>query len=171
MLRLLQAPLLTTPPEVLPDGCQMRLSNPDDIEELGRLYYVAYDAEVACADEAEAIADIAASFAGAYGELWIEASPIGVFKGAIVAAVQTVRAAPWSDVPHGPFITEVFTDRAHRRLGLARAALTCTISTLHQFGARSVSLRVRNSNTPAQELYTSLGFREVGDHRDRAGRQ
>jgi ribosomal protein S18 acetylase RimI-like enzyme len=161
-LLLLQAPLLHTRSAPLADGYRLRPSRPEDIDELGRLYFRTYDPGIACANETEAIADIAASFAGRYGELWHEASPLIVHSESIAGAVQTVRAAPWPDVPPGPFISEVFVARGHRRRGLARAALTAAMYILAEAGERSVSLRVTAANAPARRLYASLGFRQIG---------
>jgi ribosomal protein S18 acetylase RimI-like enzyme len=160
-LLLLQAPLRQARPAPLAEGYQLRPSRPEDIDELGRLYFTAYDPGIACASEAEAIADIAASFAGRYGELWTEASPVIVHGESIVGAVQAVRAAPWPDVPQGPFISEVFVGREHRRRGLARAALTATMAALARTGETAVSLRVMASNAAARRLYASLGFRQA----------
>ena len=52
-----------------PTGYLLRATAPADIEELGALYFHSYDPGQACADVAEAIADIRAAFAGEYGEL------------------------------------------------------------------------------------------------------
>lgn len=61
----------------------------------------------------EATADIAASFVGDHGELWLVASPVAETGDGLVGAVMTVRQAPWSDKPHGPFIIELFTAPDH----------------------------------------------------------
>jgi ribosomal protein S18 acetylase RimI-like enzyme len=161
MLLLLQAPLFGMKYTPLANGYQIRQSRHEDIEELGRLYYVAYNPGIACATESEAIADIAASFAGDFGELWLDASPVIVHDETIVGVVQTVRSVPWPDVPPGPFITEVFVARDHRRRGLSRSAMTAAMETLARAGETSVSLRVMASNAPARRLYASLGFRQV----------
>lgn len=144
----------------VPHGYQIRTSHSDDIDELGRLYFAAYDPDVGCASEAEAIDDIRKSFTGDYGELWIEASPVIIHDGAIVGVVQTVVSAPWTDVPPGPFITECFVDREHRRLGLAQTMLNSAITSIIDSGSHTVSLRVMASNSPARLLYASLGFRQ-----------
>jgi ribosomal-protein-alanine N-acetyltransferase len=48
-----------------------------------------------------------------------------------------------------------------RRLGVGRALLGAVIEEARQRGAGRVYLRVRLSNTPAQGLYRSLGFRVI----------
>ena len=143
----------------LPNGYELRASQAEDTNELGRLYFASYERDVGCETEEEAIADIGFAFAGAYGELWLDASPVITQDGAIVAAVQSVVSAPWPNAPVGPFITEVFTDKFHRRLGLARTMLVTVMATMQQAGHESVSLRVRDSNSAARLLYASLGFR------------
>jgi ribosomal protein S18 acetylase RimI-like enzyme len=152
----------------LPDGYHIRPSHPDDIVELGKLYFTAYDPDVGCATEEEAIDDIRKSFAGDYGELWLDASPVVTHDAAIVGLVQTVVSAPWPAcpelvewVPPGPYITECFVHREHRRLGLARTMLHSAMNTVTERGANSVTLRVMSINSPARLLYASLGFRQV----------
>ena len=145
----------------LPAGYETRTSRLEDTEELGLLYFASYDRDVGCETEGEAIADIALAFAGEYGELWLDASPVITRDGVIVAAVQSVFSAPWPDAPPGPFITEVFTDRGHRRIGLARTMLLSVMATMRLAGNESVSLRVRDSNSAGRLLYASLGFRQT----------
>lgn len=136
-----------------------------DTGELARLYFAAYDPGVACATLDEAEADIVASFDGAYGELWIEASPCAVADGALVAAAMTVRRAPWHDVPDGPFIIELFTARGWRRRGLAAALLGEIAGRVAAGGARTVSLRVDDANVAALALYSRTGFAEWSGNR------
>ena len=75
-----------------------------------------------------------------------------------VAAVMTVRRAPWDDVPDCPFIIELFTGRDHRLRGLARYVITSAAETTWSAGETAVALRVDEANGPALGLYTSLGF-------------
>jgi len=49
-----------------------------------------------------------------------------------------------------------------RRRGIARALLTEALSQARDRGAAMAWLEVRPSNTPALNLYASLGFQEVG---------
>ena len=52
-----------------------------------------------------------------------------------------------------------------RRQGLGRALVTALLAEAARRGARRVFLEVRADNPPAQELYRSLGFAEVGVRR------
>lgn len=142
-----------------PHGYTLRPCRQSDIPDLGHLYFESYDPGVACATLAEAIADIEAAFAGAYGELWQEASQVAVAPDEQpVSAIQIVRRAPWEDTPDCPFITELFTARSHRRRGLARALVQSSMAVLAGAEHANVALRVDEDNTPALILYESLGF-------------
>ncbi|MEJ7837255.1 MAG: GNAT family N-acetyltransferase [Thermomicrobiales bacterium] len=159
MLLTLQAPLVALPSPDLPAGYSIRPTVAQDVAGLGALYFTAYDPGIGCATELEAIADMQLWLSGGYGEAWLTASPVIVFGESIVASVQIVRSVSWADVPSGPFITEVFTDRDHRRKGLARGAMIAAMAALRDAGEVSVALRVLASNPGARVLYASLGFR------------
>ena len=105
-------------PDDPPAPASVRATTANDIPDLGRLYFKSYPPGVACATTEEAVADIEESFAGEYGEYWPEASPVGEIAGELFGAVMTVRQAPSDRTPEGPFIIELFTDPAHRQLGL-----------------------------------------------------
>jgi GNAT superfamily N-acetyltransferase len=147
-------------PEIpgLPAGYTLRPCSPSDFEPLGNLYFEAYEPGVACSTREEAIADIEATFDGAYGDLWPDASPIVDAGGRIVSGAMTVRRAPWEDTPDCPFVVELFTDRRHRRQGLATALIRQVLSTSQRAGATQVALRVADDNIAALRLYESLGF-------------
>lgn len=142
----------------LPDGYEMRPPSRDDIPAVGRLYFAAYDRGEACDTEEEAVADISAAFEGEYGELWLEASPVIDHRGGIVAAIQVVRRAPWPDVPDCSFIIELFSDRSHRKRGLATALVRQAAERAMDRGETALALRVMANNTAARALYSELGF-------------
>ena len=151
-------PDLPPPDAPVPAGYAVRACSPADVERLGDLYFDSYDPGEASATRAEAVADIRATFAGDYGELWPEASLVATTAdGHLVAAIQVVRRAPWPDTPDCPFVIELFTARTHRRRGLARALV---VGALTVVGDRSLALRVAAGNDAAQGLYRGLGFRE-----------
>ena len=52
-----------------------------------------------------------------------------------------------------------------RGQGVGRALVEAMLSRLRNEGVRTVFLEVRESNAPAQHLYASLGFAEVGRRR------
>lgn len=68
--------LINTPrlSPVLPDRYALIPMRTEDIPKLGAVYLAAYDPGVACETLNEAVADIRASFAGDYGELWMDTS-------------------------------------------------------------------------------------------------
>ena len=158
MITLLGHLPLPATPSVLPDRYVLREMRREDLEAVGRLYFEAYDPGVACATLEEAVDDTVASFDGDYGEFWFEASPVILHGDEVVAAVMTVRRAPWDDVPDCPFIIELFTDRAHRRQGLARHLIASVVETIRSAGGTAVALRVDEANIPARRLYGSPGL-------------
>lgn len=51
---------------------------------------------------------------------------------------------------------------ASRRQGVARALIEALVSALRERGSKQLTLEVRASNSPARQLYESLGFLQVG---------
>ena len=145
----------------IPHGYAVRPCTPGDAATLARLYFAAYPPGVACATLEEARADIAATFSGEYGELWLAASPVVHRDDDLAAAVLTVRRAIWEDAPACAYIIEAFTAPDQRRRGLARAAVTAALAALSAAGERQVALTVAAENGPARALYHALGFAEV----------
>ncbi len=150
--------LLVRPPSLLPvsplpAGVALRTPSPEDTVELGRLYFESYPPGVACDTEEEAIEDIKVTFEGEYGPLSLTNSFLAVAAGALVGAVLVVDRAPWPDTPDCPFIIELFTAPTWRRRGLAAALLTTCLQHPTPF-----ALKVSPDNTPAIELYKTLGF-------------
>ena len=153
---------LNVPPAPeLPAGYRLRPVTPDDIPELGQLYFDAYEHGEGASTLTEARDDIVASFAGDYGPLWLGASPVVIIDGRIVAAALVVQRAGWPGAPAGPFVIEVFTDREHRRRGLARAVLSAAMRVAFAGGAARIGLQVDAANAGARRLYRSLGFQEA----------
>lgn len=131
-----------------------------DTEEVGRLYFASYPAGLVGANVDDAIQEIEQTFAGAYGDLWTEASPVAVVRDEVVAALLTVRQAPWDETPEGPFLIELFVHPDFRRRGLARYCLETCLRHICEHGENSASLRVLSENGPALRLYESFGFVE-----------
>jgi GNAT superfamily N-acetyltransferase len=150
---------VSLPDTDLPAGCTARSPLRTDARALGRLYFEAYDPGTRCETLADAVNDIRATFDGAYGELWPAASWIVQRGGELVAAVLTVRRAPWRDTPDCPFVIDLFTARHARRQGLARALVCGCIGVVSATARPCVALRVDPANEPALRLYGSLGFR------------
>ncbi|MCC6705442.1 MAG: GNAT family N-acetyltransferase, partial [Thermomicrobiales bacterium] len=122
---------LAHPPKPSPaTSWTIRPCSRDESEELGALYFRAYDPGVACSSLEEAVADIVASFEGDYGELIPEASLVAVLNGELIGAVMVVWRAPWPDVPDCPFVIELFTARECRRVGVARSLMLAAMNAL-----------------------------------------
>lgn len=153
------APAGPSPPDV-PAGYELRPATAADSRALGRLYFAAYDPGIACATEEEAVADVAATFASDYGPVWPPGTLAAWHGGDLAAAVMTTYPAPWDDTPRCPFVVELFTDRAHRRRGLASALLVSVLHAARQAEPPGVALRVDSGNEAAVALYRSLAFRE-----------
>ena len=148
-------PVFTTP---LASDWTTRSCTPEDVNALGALYFDAYEPGVASTTLEEAVADIAASYAGEYGEVLPEASLVTVKDEQVIGAIMIVRRAPWPDVPDCPFVIELFTDRAFRRKGVARSLMLAAMHSLSQSGESRLALRVNDANASALGLYESLGF-------------
>ncbi|MGA7206192.1 MAG: GNAT family N-acetyltransferase [Specibacter sp.] len=130
-----------------------------DLPRLGELYFTAYEPGVAGDSLQAAMEDMRASMQGKYGHFLPGASHVALDEdGKIVAAVLVVERAIGDDTPETPFIIELFTDRGHRRQGLAEDLVLATMDTLFNDGQQDVALRVEASNSAALALYLSLDF-------------
>lgn len=130
-----------------------------DIPRLGELYFSAYDPGVASESLDAAVADIHATFAGKYGPYMPLASPVALNgQGEIIAAIMVVERSVQKDTPEAPFIIELFTDRSHRRQGLAEELVIACMDRLFHAGYHEVALRVDSENSAAMALYLSLDF-------------
>lgn len=76
--------------------------------------------------------------------------------GKVVGYVGSQSVAPEADVMNLAVAPE------WRSRGIGRALMTALITQLHSRGITALFLEVRVGNTPAQNLYRSLGFVEVG---------
>lgn len=130
-----------------------------DTPRLGELFFTAYDSDVVGDSLDAAMADMKDSLAGKYGPFLPEASHVALDDdGKIIAAVLVVEHAVGNDTPDTPFIIELFTDREHRRRGLAEDLVLATMDTLFNDGRSDVALRVKSTNSAALALYLSLDF-------------
>lgn len=108
-------------PVVLVPDHGLRPVNQSDVDELGHLYFQSYDPGEACATVEAARDDIAASFAGEYGDFWWDASVAAVNRsGQIVGCIKLVTQASWDAAPEVPFIIELFVDRGVSVLAWAK---------------------------------------------------
>ena len=63
-------------------------------------------------------------------------------------------------------ITNIATHPDYRRRGYGRAVVEALIKYAKNNGLDSISLEVRESNKPAIELYSQLGFKIEGKRKD-----
>ncbi len=100
----------------------------------------------------EARSEVAKLLRNEYGVLDRGSSIVCDVQGVLASATIITRIR---DVP---FLAFSMTAPSHKRRGLAHAGLTRVMSLLAQRGERSLKLMVTKGNTPAETLYTSLGF-------------
>ena len=98
----------------LSNGYAIRPLDESDLDGLAELYFQAYSPEIV-RTLAEATDEIQQTFAGEYGALVPELSPVITNNGIIVGTVMTVAHAPWPNTPPGLFVIEVITHPGHRR--------------------------------------------------------
>ena len=60
--------------------------------------------------------------------------------------------------------TNVVTSPDHRRRGFARAAMGAALNAMADAGAKRAAIHVSAGNVPAETLYASLGFVEIGTY-------
>ena len=77
-------------------------------------------------------------------------------------AVAWLNDLPWDDVT---VVHLLCVDCAHRHRGIGRSAVSALLSICRAMGKHAVRLDVMTKNIPAQKLYTSVGFAEIGRYR------
>ena len=114
------------------------------------------------------IAQIAALEKRCFSDPWSETSvrselsnPLSFWlvaeeDGKLIGYVGSQSVAPEADVMNLAVAPE------WRNKGIGRALMTALIAQLHSRGITALFLEVRVGNTPAQNLYRSLGFVEAG---------
>lgn len=129
-----------------------------DADGLSKLYFTAYeDGQVG--SQAEALELMHEFFAGKYGSVLSEASPVVTDEhGRVIAAALVLERRDDKGVPETPFIFELFTASSRRREGFAEQLLRQSISTLHELGYPEVALRIDEDNAAALALYLTLDF-------------
>src|SRR5215469_3675982 len=144
-----------------PGGFLIRAPSAPDVDQLGQLYYDCQVPGANLASNAEAISETRAFFRGEFGEFWAAASGVAERGGRLIAALLAVHRAPWDDTPDCPFITDLHTDPAFRRCGLARSPVLRCPNQAGTTARPRVALRVDSGNLPAMRLYESLGFQRA----------
>jgi ribosomal protein S18 acetylase RimI-like enzyme len=144
----------------LAGGVTIRSIADTDIPPLAATYLRAFGPVVGENLE-DAAAQLKATFAGARGVLWAEASLAAWEDDEVTGAVLAVRRPSWKDAPDYPWLIDVFTDPRHRRAGVARALLVESCRVISAAGEPRVGLTVDDANLPAVALYRSLGFSQA----------
>jgi ribosomal protein S18 acetylase RimI-like enzyme len=121
---------------------------------LGSLMFAAYRGTVDDEGETEAaaLAEIQKTYAGAYGAFVPLCSRVVERAGRLVSATLITR---WQE---RPFVAFSVTDPDSKRAGLARACMVGAMQCLRAAGESELRLVVTLANTPAVNLYNSLGF-------------
>lgn len=132
-----------------------------DLDDVGTLYAHCHPVEDV-GEEADAIADVRASWDGEYGRWLPEASLVAEIDGALAGAILTVEHPPWPDVQHLVFIIDCFVGPDWRGHGVGAALIA---GALARVGDRCVGLRVESDNLPAVRLYARFGFVPMGADR------
>ena len=91
------------------------------------------------------------------GFVWEEPTPEGM--GLRIVANVSLSRAPGSR--RRRIICNVVVEDAYRGRGIGRRLVEAAIDEAQALGAEGVLLQVHRDNTPALQLYTGLGFREV----------
>ncbi|WP_232699585.1 GNAT family N-acetyltransferase [Brevibacillus daliensis] len=88
---------------------------------------------------------------------------LGAFDGDNLLSVATIRRESNSKLRHKGSIVAVYTTPARRGEGISRKVITELINQAKQMdGLEQLQLSVTTSNTPAYQLYLSLGFEMYG---------
>jgi ribosomal protein S18 acetylase RimI-like enzyme len=155
----LPAPTMQSPRPTLLSSQPLRAIAP---AALAALMLDAYRGTVDDAGEslADATAEVQKLLAGDFGPLDHDATCIlcdTQTNSPVAAAIITRDRSPIATGE--PFLAFSLTHPSRQRQGLARWTLRSAIASLTSRGERSLHLVVTRANTPAVNLYTSLGFK------------
>ncbi|MFC0672834.1 GNAT family N-acetyltransferase [Brachybacterium hainanense] len=149
------------PPRGLPELSLHRTTSADH-ETLAELYARSYPPEIGAADVEAARAEIAATFAGEYGEPLPGACLLARRDGHPAGAVLTTTRSLWDPHLAGPFVIDLFVAPEHRDRGIGGALISTAMQTCAAAGHAALSLRIGAGTSPAAHaLYRRLGFTEV----------
>lgn len=131
-----------------------RAPRADDAEQLAVLMYTSYRGTTDDAGETldDARGEVRKLLTDQFGLFDATRSAVYEMDGALGAATILTR---WRDAP---FVAFSMTAPEWKRRGLARAGLVRAMRALAADGESIVRLIVTDGNTPAESLYTSLGF-------------
>jgi len=137
-----------------------------DRHDLAILLYAAYRKTID--DEGETFADARAEidkvYGGEYGGFLPDCSFL-VADGEFLASACLVS---WWDPHDAPLVVFTMTRPEAQGRGLARTLIQQTMNALLDANYHRLTLIVTDGNSPAQHLYTSLGFRPIPSERPQA---
>ena len=140
-------------------SCVCRTVRESDREDLAILLYAAFRGTIDDEGEtfSDALSEIDRTFTGDYGDLLLDCSFV-IEHGEFLASACLIGQSGPDDVP---LVVFSMTRPDTQRRGLARFLLQQSIDALLDRGHERLTLIVTEGNTPAQRLYTSLGFRPI----------
>ena len=145
---------LTLKPVLGRDLEGMRCPTAADPEQLAALMYHAYlgTIDYEGEDEAEALAEVRRTFAGAYGSFLWSASQVVERPGCLASAALVTR---WQG---SPIVAFLMTRPEFKRQGFARACLAGVVNHLLLEGESELRLVSTVGNVSAIDLYEKVGF-------------
>lgn len=99
--------------------------------------------------------EVARVLSGAYGRFNSSASEVTPIDGELASATII------TEMKGEPLLAFSMTAPQYKRQGLARAGLLRAIRRLKDAGHARLLLVVTEGNTPAEQLYTSIGFQRI----------
>ena len=144
-------------PEVLPDGYEIRTPEEAELRAVFEMYVAAFHEHWGNYEDDEQRIEDYLDDPHFRREL-----EVVVFRGSQPASAVSNRLEPQPDGTIRGLLDAVATHPAHRRLGLARAAINHSLRLVRDQGASSAYLGVDTGNhNRAMELYESCGFRQA----------
>lgn len=130
-----------------------------DAQDLAILMYASFRGTIDDEGEtfANAVREIEKTLIGDYGKLLLECSFV-IEEGELLASACLIS---WFDLHEAPLVVFTMTRPEHKGQGMARFLLQRSINSLIDQGYSQLTLIVTDGNRPAQDLYVSLGFREM----------
>lgn len=146
-------------------GVPHRAVRDSDGQDLAILLYAAYrgtiDDEKGTFDDA--VAEIDGFFEGTYGRFFPDCSFV-IEEGEFLVSASLVT---WWEPHDAPLLAFAMTRPEAQRRGLARRLIEASMNALLDRAYTRLTLLVTDGNTPAQNLYRSLGFRRFREPRRR----
>lgn len=147
---------LSLTPQETSGGWSAQTVTPEEAQDLAVLLYAAYRGTIDDDGEtfADAQAEIAKTFSGAYGQFLPEASFL-IREGEFILSACLIS---WYESTQSPFIVFMMTRPEYKGRGMGRVLLQFSMNKLIEMGYSKLSLIVTDGNAHAQQLYQNLGF-------------